>query len=107
MSDSRSIVSSWQSESTANSNLISSNKITSNWMYRKYLQTNAIDIMKANYIESANDTGYIVPANGQMQGIAQSIQPSSDLKVTYLNREQLSASKNVHRDALSSFEGFR
>lgn len=106
MSDSRSIISSWQSESSANNNLIRSNNIKSNWMYRKYLQTNAVEIMKANYIESANDTGYVLPGKGQIQPEGtpfalvsmDSLEKVSDLKTTYLTRDQLTASKNVYRD---------
>jgi hypothetical protein len=114
MSDGRSVTATWQPESTINADLIQSNGIKSNWQYRKYLTQNAREIMEYNFKESSNDVGYYkrpldIPSiqSNLVEGIRQ--QPyvylstldnakplgyaSSDLKETYLTREQLNARK--------------
>jgi hypothetical protein len=114
MMDGRSIVSNWQSETIANDNLIKKNQITSNWMYRKYLQQNAKEIMKQNFVETANDTGYMtVPKdkddNRGTPTLYSSIytepqnRDTSDLKSLYMSREQLNAKKNVI--SIPSYDG--
>ena len=105
MSDGRSLVSSWQPESKQNDELIKTNGIQNNWQYRRYLTDNAGDIMKSNFIDTANDTGYSIPPTESGTGSApykyksyqDSTQPpgynDSDLKQLYLTREQLNARK--------------
>lgn len=114
MSDGRSVTATWQPESTINADLIQSNGIKSNWQYRQFLTKNAKQIMEYNFTESSNDVGYYKrPADlpniqsNAVSGFNQ--QPylysstldvakpigyaSSDLKETYLTREQLNARK--------------
>jgi len=105
MSDGRSLVSSWQPESKLNEDLINSNRIKNNWEYRQYLTKNADDIMKSNFVETANDTGYSIPpvSSGDknspytFSSFQDTAQPQgyvdSDLKQLYLTREQLNARK--------------
>jgi hypothetical protein len=114
MSDGRSIVSGWQPESTINKDLIESNHIQSNWEYRQYLTKNSKDIMEYNFRESSTDVGYFkrpidIPSiqSNLVQGIkntpyryasvVDNAKPmgyeTSDLKVTYLTREQLESRK--------------
>jgi len=113
MSDGRSIIGSWQPESTENANLIEANKIKSNWEYRDYLIKNSKDILEYNFREACNDVGYFkrpidLPSvnsntvlgyktpflfnsildNSKPQGYQE-----SDLKNLYLTREQLNARK--------------
>lgn len=61
MSDGRSLVSNWQPETIANHQLIVNNQLSTNWSYRKFLTENANDIMKTNFVQTANDTGYMIP----------------------------------------------
>ena len=108
MSDSRSLFASWQPEAVINNNLIVDSGITSNWEYRKYLTTNALDIMKYNMTESCNDVGYYkrhteAPSekkhmqSGYMYKSYMDNTPSStgtsDLKELYISREQLNSRK--------------
>jgi hypothetical protein len=103
MSDGRSVMSSWQPEAVINRNLLADTGITSNWQYRKYMIDNAEKIIKYNCAEACNDTGYFVqyvnPSNDQSFGTPKfyqyyqepTIGQVSDLKQTYLTREQLAA----------------
>ena len=114
MSDGRSVTATWQPESTINADLIQSNNIQSNWQYRKYLTQNAQQIMEYNFRESSNDVGYykrpldlpniqsnLVTSFNQQPYVYSSpldnTKPlgytNSDLKETYLTREQLNARK--------------
>ena len=107
MSDGRSLISSWQPESTVNDNLIKKNEIESNWMYRKYLIENAKKIMESNFREACNDTGYVIPLYQDdkqdknspyvYKSFNDQIKPNgyqdSDLKQMYLTREQLNSKK--------------
>ena len=114
MSDGRSVTATWQPESTINADLIQSNNIQSNWQYRKYLTNNAQKIMEYNFRESSNDVGYYkrptdIPSiqSNMVSGIVNkpyvyssaldNTRPigyaNSDLKETYLTREQLNARK--------------
>jgi len=119
MSDGRAIVASDQPEAVLNNALLKEAGIQSNWEYRQYLTNQAKDIMRYNYRESANDVGYFkryqdtpdgysVPysypsfiSNDKPAGYV-----SSDLKSTYLSREQLQAQKVapvITQDELLSF----
>ena len=100
MADGRSLLSTWQPESVANAAILREQGITSNWEYRKYLTHNAGSIMAQNFRESCNDTGYTVIPQGSDAGtrglfspIGGAQQPfgmhDSDLKSSYLTREQL------------------
>jgi hypothetical protein len=114
MSDGRAITATWQPNAIANSYLIQSNSLRSNWQYREFLQKNALDIMKQNFEESSNDSGYYkrpvdLPSIQSNQIQQSHINPAryssvldtnpvlgstnSDLKVAYLTREQLDARK--------------
>ena len=106
MSDSRSLIASWQPETIINNNLIVDSGIKSNWEYRKYLTTHAVDIMKYNMTEACNDVGYYKrytepPAepiqSGYMYKSYMDTTPSSvgtsDLKQLYISREQLNSRK--------------
>lgn len=109
MSDGRSITTSSQPEALINADLLKRHKITTNWQYRNYLTHNASTIINYNLTESANDVGYYkryatveqnmsnIPSskpsfvNNLMDPVIQSRQ--SDLKETYLSREQLNSRK--------------
>jgi len=113
--DGRNVVASNQPEADLNNNLIRQANIKSNWEYRRYLTENAVDVMKQNFRDSCNDVGYfqrftpesVVSLNtsnnnittpphlyssylDESKPIGDSI---SDLKNTYLTREQLNSRK--------------
>lgn len=107
MSDSRSLIASWQSETIINNGLVRDTGIKSNWEYRKYLTENAMDIMKYNMTEACNDVGYYkryteppvsnLPSGhhiykSNMDNTSSGIM-SSDLKELYMSREQLNSRK--------------
>lgn len=107
MSDSRSLIASWQPETIINNGLVRETGIKSNWEYRKYLTENAVDIMKYNMTEACNDVGYYkryteppvsqLPAGhhiykSNMDNTSSGIM-SSDLKELYMSREQLNSRK--------------
>lgn len=97
MSDGRSIISTWQSQSQINNQLVKENNITTNWQYRQYLTNNALTIMEYNFRESANDTGFLFPVSKTtISSIHDNplLLETSDLKQLYLTREQLNAKKN-------------
>lgn len=113
MSDGRSLIAAWQSQTLINDNLVKNNNIQSNWEYRRYISQNAEAIMRNNFIEAANDMGYYERMNRDMQSnytpigdqsrftpftasvgggntMSQSaIANNSDLKQLYLTREDL------------------
>jgi hypothetical protein len=114
MSDGRSITATWQPESTINADLLKSNDIQSNWQYRRYLTKHATEVMQYNFRESSNDIGYykrpldvldiqtnIVSGMNhtpyKYNSVLDNTTPlgyvSSDLKDTYLTREQLNSRK--------------
>lgn len=111
MTDSRSLIASYQPEAILNSNLIKQNGITSNWQYRKFLTDNSTSIAQQNFREACNDVGYFerfLPGErGNQDPITQvpfkyssymdTAKPegyvNSDLKDMYLSREQLNARK--------------
>ena len=105
MSDGRNY-SSWQPEAVINTKIQNQEGIKSNWEYRKYLQNNAQNIMKFNYMDSVNASGnnpktYVnnhpSPNTPFMfQSTYDTRTPNygynnSDLKNNYLTREQLNA----------------
>ena len=108
MTDSRSLIASWQPESVANDALLQSSGVRSNWEYRQYLTQNALDIMRTNFLESANDVGHYVnpktletvqyqPAH-RFTGADDATRPNgmaadSDLKQMYFSREHLQQSR--------------
>lgn len=112
MNDGRSVVSSWVPESQVNASLKKENSLKSNWEYRQYLTNNASSIMAHNFREAANDTGYnnasmpmpSIQSNEvtgfetypySFKSVLDTTEPkghtTSDLKETYLTREQLAA----------------
>jgi hypothetical protein len=106
MADSRAVIASWQPDAVANEQLIQDNGIKSNWEYRKFLQGNAKQVMETNFRAASNDTGYYNRwidhklHSGEpilYTSVSDSRKPEfyedSDLKQTYLSREQLDAMK--------------
>jgi len=114
MSDGRALVASWVPEADMNQLILQRNNIKSNWEYRQYLTNNAPSIMRQNFIESANDTGYYARNASEISDpnykpilatatcrpfIYSSIldppshlgNENTDLKMDYLSREQLQA----------------
>ena len=111
MTDGRSVIGSWQPESTENASLIESNGIKTNWQYRQFLMKNAQQIQEYNFRETCNDVGYFkrpidLPSiqSNVVSGhsvpftfgsILDNTKPAgyqeSDLKSIYLTREQLDA----------------
>lgn len=108
MSDGRSITASWQPEAVLNNYLLKEIDVQTNWQYRQYMIKNAKDIMKYNCVQSSNDAGYIKRYDDLMSASSNYSTPyivpsytdqktdqpgyqTSDLKETYLTREQLDA----------------
>ena len=110
MNDGRSITTSAQSNSSTNADIIRQNNIQSNWQYRKYLQSNAVEVMKSNFRSASNDAGYHVRHvdvidNQSNQFSSKSVSPAlyssvvdtkqvigqsnSDLKQLYMSRDIL------------------
>lgn len=104
MNDGRNFAS-WQPEAVINEKLQKDAGITSNWNYRQYLQKNANTIMKYNHMEAIgssgnNPTTYNNTSTNNSPFIFNSIHDenkplygynNSDLKQSYLSREQLNA----------------
>jgi len=109
MTDGRSAVSSWNTETVMNAHLKEQNGIPSNWEYRRFLTANAKTLMENNFNQTANDTGYSFISKEIQNQQTTSNQPAlyyglsdntvhmgfqdSDLKREYLTREQLQAKK--------------
>ena len=105
MSDGRNYAS-WTPDSIMNDEIKKNAKITTNWDYRRYMQTNAQDIMKHNSMEACYTLGlnpktvvnaqtmpnspYVFQSTTDNNGPAFGYN-RSDLKNMYLSREQLSA----------------
>jgi hypothetical protein len=98
------LISSWSPESADNARILQSTGIASNWEYRKYLTASGADIMRTNFREMCNDSGYQHPpmtrdtgAPASFASFSDASRPfgyaDSDLKQTYLTREQLQARK--------------
>ena len=98
--------SSWQPEAIINNKIKEAEGIQSNWDYRRFLQTNAANIMKYNYLEAVNASGNNPSTKVNNEPVSNSPfvftstydqrKPiygynNSDLKQSYLTREQLNA----------------
>lgn len=105
MSDGR-IYSSYQPQSQVNDNLRARENIKSNWDYRRYLVTNADEVVKFNSLGATGELGLpLVPRSGTTSSsntpftFVTTADPrtppfgytTSDLKTPYLSREQLQA----------------
>jgi hypothetical protein len=110
MSDGRSVVASWQPGAVVNEILVKQNGIQSNWQYRKYLMNNSQTIRENLFRDALNDVGYsvrnenpdmnVIHDTPKLYGsinepVTHRFAESSDLKDTYLNREQLDARRVV------------
>lgn len=113
MSDGRSITATWQHDAVTNHKLVQENNIKSNWNYRKFLTDNAANLIEQNFRESSNDVGYnsrfTTAPNVQSNFVSNMGSPTfytsvehnpstlghtiSDLKTSYLSRENLQARK--------------
>ena len=113
MSDGRSITATWQHDAVTNHKLVQENNIKSNWNYRKFLTDNAANVIEQNFRESSNDVGYnsrfTTAPNVQSNFVSNMGSPTfytsvehnpstlghtiSDLKTSYLSRENLQARK--------------
>ena len=92
---------SWQPESEKNNNLLQSEKIKTNWEYRRYLTNNAPQIMEFNYLDTANSAGYTKRPN-EIPSIQSNTftpfksitkLPNSDLKQSYINQYDIATRK--------------
>lgn len=110
MSDGRSVLASWQPGAVVNEILVQQNGIQSNWQYRKYLMNNSQTIRENLFQDALNDVGYSVRNENpdinsiyhtpKLYGsldepVSHRFAVASDLKETYLNREQLEARRVV------------
>ena len=116
MNDSRSLISSWNTETQWNATLISKNNINTNSKYRQFLQENAERIMKDQYLASSNDTGTFLEhayksentGSNTIRGAVNSIPyhfasylsadkppgySESDLKASFLQKERVNSCK--------------
>lgn len=102
MNDSRSLISTWGSESKINEKIIKENDIQNNWKYRKYLTKNAKIVMQHEFYQVADNVGYRVDEHNKstfssikFDSLNDRTKPfqNSDLKELYLTREQLNAKK--------------
>jgi hypothetical protein len=115
MADGRAVTASYQPESVINNDIIMQNNIKSNWEYRQYLTKNAGQIMEQNFRDACNDSGSFAKSY-EIHNSANVLKDpaasphvygknnlnespfgysSSDLKTSYLSREQLTESKDV------------
>ena len=96
--------SAWQPDAIINNNIIKDASITSNWKYRRYIQSNANHIMKYNtmeYIYASGNNPYAVPNNTsdlnvpfKFTSIYDENEPNygfndSDLKKSFLKTQQV------------------
>ena len=104
MADGRAVISGWQPEAVINDRIIRDNNIKSNWQYRRFITENANEILKSNFNEECNDTGYFINQLNTIEHKSPYIYNSiddttkivgneSDLKDLYLSRERLDARK--------------
>lgn len=92
---------SWQPESEKNNNLLHSEKIKTNWEYRRYLMNNASQVMEFNYLDTANSIGYNKRPNEIPSIQSNSFTPlnsittlhNSDLKQNYILQQQNASRK--------------
>lgn len=117
MTDGRTVIAGSQPDAIANEQLIKENNIQTNWEYRRYLQTNAKEIMKKNCMSMCNDVGYVcryenepVGNTPQMfrnmneRGTDMAGYSDSDLKRMYLTREELNARTNAATQPMDQHE---
>lgn len=127
MDDGRIMNASWQPHSYVNNNTIKENNIQSNWQYRQYLIKNGNKIREYNFNESMLEMGQnknhnyhetqgnLVHGEHKTPYLYESFvdknQPfgstNSDLKETYLSREQLQARKvapSITQEELLNYE---
>lgn len=105
MADGRNYAS-WQPSAVVNKNIQKTEGINTNWNYRQFLQTNALQIMNYNNKEACNYLGLNchiesneTPSDNipfKFQSVFDSRKPgfgycNSNLKNPYLSREQLNA----------------
>ncbi len=105
MADGRNYAS-WQPSAVVNKNIQKTEGINTNWNYRQFLQTNALQIMNYNNKEACNYLGLNshiesneTPADNipfKFQSVFDTRKPgfgycNSNLKNPYLSREQLNA----------------
>lgn len=112
MNDGRSVIAPWQSPDViVNDMLLDKNEIKSNWQYRKYLMANSVHIQQKLFSDAMSDVGFYSVRNNDEYLKNQYLPPtlyhsfsdpvshrnseSSDLKETYLSREQLHSNKNI------------
>jgi hypothetical protein len=97
---------SWQPDASVNQSIQTNAGITSNWKYRQYTQQNANQIMKYNTLEfmhasgnnpytilnteTTNKTPYLFNSIHDSGGPAYGLR-NSDLKDTYITKEQMNA----------------
>ena len=97
---------SWQPEAIVNTKIQKDAELTSNWKYRQYLQNNAQDIMKYNTMETIQASGnnpytsqnaiksrnvpYLFNSVHDVNSPAIG-NNNSDLKTSYMKREQMRA----------------
>ena len=92
---------SWQPESEKNNNLLHSEKIKTNWEYRRYLMNNASQVMEFNYLDTANSIGYnkrpseipSIQSNSFTPFKSITTLPNSDLKQNYILQHQNASRK--------------
>jgi hypothetical protein len=91
-----------------NESFLDKNEIKSNWQYRKYLMDNSVQIQQKLFTDAMSDVGYYSLRNeSENQFIPPTLyrtftepmthrnRESSDLKDTYLSREQLQSNKTI------------
>jgi hypothetical protein len=105
MQDGRSVMASWQPEAVVNEAILRQEGIQSNWQYRKYMTSNADGIRENMFHEALNDVGFTVRNENKridqasfdtpkvygslLEPVSHKQASLSDLKDTYLTREQL------------------
>ena len=104
MQDGRSVLASWQPETVINDDLLKSEGIQSTWQNRKFMTSNSQDICEKMFHNALNDVGIMSNQFANREGMSftfpklysshhepiSHIQARpSDLKETYLTREQL------------------
>lgn len=112
MNDGRSVHASWQPGAVVNEAMLQESGIKSNWQYRKYLVENGDHIRRQNFLYACNDTGYFI--RNEKTGVEDTSRYShpafygsvdepikhigasiSDLKSSYLTREQLDSRRVI------------
>lgn len=114
MKDGRSLISSWGASSVETQTFKQNNQenafnlspLSENWAYRRMMQKNGMEMMKSNFVNTANDAGVynptgILSSTGDsnhafaFDGLSDDSRPSgyqeSDLKDLYMSREQLNS----------------